>query len=311
MKVGLLQIDGKMPNLALLQIAQYHLNQGDSVQMYVPFARKSYGKIYASKIFNFSNFPSWYPKDAILGGTGVDPYGKLPEEIENTVIQKEAWDAIYPKFEPNLGFSMKGCRFKCDFCVVPKKEGRPIGFNSVSEIMVKPSNKLILLDNDFFGGPRWEETIQEIIEKKIEVCFQQGLNIRILKPKQADYLAQCDFWNVSFKYKQVTFAWDKYKDKKLIQRGIDLCLDAGIKAYKMQFFVLVGFDTSPEEDLERVEYLRSRGCDIFVMRMMERESYETEKDFERTKHFQRWVNRRWIFNKCTFKEYCKEVGFKE
>src|ERR1700729_4591710 len=32
--------------------------------------------------------------------------------------------SIYPAFDASIGFTQRGCRLKCGFCVVPKKEGK-------------------------------------------------------------------------------------------------------------------------------------------------------------------------------------------
>ena len=71
MKIGIYQVDGKMPNLALMQIARYHENQGDHVENYqgLLFA-STYDKIYMSKIFDFSPMPE-IPENAVVGGTGI------------------------------------------------------------------------------------------------------------------------------------------------------------------------------------------------------------------------------------------------
>ena len=51
-KIGILQVDGKLPNLALLQIAQFFINKGKRVEPYQ--ADEKYNKVFASRIFNFS-----------------------------------------------------------------------------------------------------------------------------------------------------------------------------------------------------------------------------------------------------------------
>ena len=81
---------------------------------------EQYEKIYASKLFSFSEMPQ-LPPNAIIGGTGIDFYNRLPQEIENAAPSY----SLYPDCNYHLGFSMKGCRFNCKFCCVPKKEGRP------------------------------------------------------------------------------------------------------------------------------------------------------------------------------------------
>ena len=121
-------------------------------------------------------------------------------------------------------------------------------------------NLLNLLEDDFFGQKVWKEKADEILDLKLRICFSQGLNIRVITVEQANYLGRMDYWALKFKGKKVTFAWDQFKDKKLIRKGFDRCLDAGLKPSHMQFFVLIGYDTTPEQDMERVTLLRDCGA---------------------------------------------------
>ena len=73
------------------------------------------------------------------------------------------------------------------------------------------------------------------------------------------------FVNSSGKSKQVTFAWDRPRDERLIYRGIERCRAAGVKPWMMQFFVLIGFDTTPAEDLHRVRSILAVGADPYAM----------------------------------------------
>ena len=127
---------------------------------------------------------------------------------------------------------MRGCRFRCKFCVVPQKEGKPYEEHTINEIwQQRDSNFIVLLDNDFFGNPSWKKRIDEIKDHNLKVSFSQGLNIRIITDEQADALASVQFRNLSGKNKQVHFAWDQFGKgtEKLIDEGIARCIDAGIR----------------------------------------------------------------------------------
>lgn len=292
MKVGVLQADGKYPNLAIMKIAGYHESIGDSVSWYdgLMFA-DLYDKIYVSKIFGFTDLPQ-LPEKAIIGGTGIDFYNRLPAEIEAATVSY----SLYPDCTYHVGFSMKGCRFNCKFCCVPKKEGRPYDYDSIDEILINPNggNRLMLLDNDFFGG-EWKRNLTDIIDRKLKICFVQGLNIRIITEEQAALLSSCNYQNSKFNQKYLTFAWDRYNDGKIVQKGIKICNDAGIPCKHMQFFVLVGFDTTPEQDMERVMTLAEMGCMPYAMPYNKSNPYQ--------KAFTRWVNNRAVFKSCSFEEY--------
>lgn len=300
MRIGIIQVDGKkyqgtlFPNIALMKITNYHEQLGDQVEWYLgDLWADQYDKIYASKIFSFSDLPQLPSEKTIIGGTGIDFYNTLPAEIENMPVSY----SLYPDCNFHVGFSMKGCRFNCKFCCVPKKEGKPYRYNSIDELIVNPNggNRLMLLDNDFFGSPTWREDLERIAELKLKVCFVQGLNIRIITEEQAALLAQCRYYSKDFKQRYLSFAWDRYNDGKLIKKGIEICNNAGIPYKHMQFFVLIGFDTTPEQDYERVMTLREYGCMPFVMPYKKDDPYQ--------KAFARWVNKRALFKSCSWDEY--------
>lgn len=294
MKVGVVQADGSIPNLALMQICSYHERAGDTVVWYDgPIFGSDCEKVYVSKIFSFTKLSPYLPADAIIGGTGVSFTNRLPAEIEAAVPSY----TLYPACNYHLGFSMKGCRFACKFCCVPQKEGRPKINSTIDGLLLNPKggNRLMLLDNDFFGGAEWRANLERIIELKLRVCFVQGLNIRIITSEQAQLLAKCRYVNKKFNQKYLTFAWDRFNDGKLIEKGIAVCEASGIPAKRMQFFVLIGFDTTPEQDLHRVMWLKGKGCLPFAMPFNKSDRYQ--------KAFCRWVNKRNIFKSCTWEDY--------
>jgi len=286
-------VDGKLPNMALMQICAYHELRGDSVEWWKGgLWNHTYDQVYASKLFSFSALPN-LPVNAIIGGTGIDFTNRLPPEIASC---KPSW-TLYPSCNFHLGFSMKGCRFRCKFCCVPQKEGKPWANSSVDEMLTNPNggDRLMLMDNDFFGGPNWRTDLERIIELRLKVCFVQGLNVRIITKEQAQLLALCRYTNSKFNQRYLTFAWDRNFDEKLVMKGIQTCVDAGIPANRMQFFVLIGFDSTPDQDMHRVMKLRELGCLPFVMPYKKDDPYQ--------KSFARWVNHRATFKSCTWDEY--------
>jgi len=68
-----------------------------------------------------------------------------------------------------------------------------------------------------------------------------------------------------------------------------------IKPYRHMCFMLVGFNTTFEEDFYRFKKLRDFKVDPYVM------IYNQKKDL-RLKHFARWVNGR-IYKSCSWEEY--------
>lgn len=91
------------------------------------------------------------------------------------------------------------------------------------------------------------------------------------------------------------FAWDRFRDEKLIDAGIERVRAAGIKAWQIAFFVLIGYDTTPEQDLYRVMKIKKLGADPFAMPYRKNDPYQ--------KAFARWVNHRPIFNTVEWEDY--------
>ena len=290
MKVGLYDVDSKIPNLALMKISAYHKSKGDDVEMYQPLFRHEYGKVYASKIFNFSN-GSLLDDGMEIGGVGYDMTKRLPPEIDSMIPDYSLYD--YPH---SIGYAMRGCRLKCSFCVVPKIEGAARSNDAIEDIWTqRESDFIVLLDNDFFGNPNWKECIDSIKRNNLKVNFLQGLNIRSITNEQAEALASVRFSNRKQTGKQVCFAWDNIKEERQVMRGIAKCVNAGIKTTQMMFYVLIGYNSTEAEDMHRIETLRKLGCDPFVMPFDKSEPYQRDCT--------RWVNNKAVFKSVPWAEY--------
>lgn len=171
MNVRITQIDGKLPNLALMRIAGFHRFRGDSIYFTRDVERglfeTEYDVVYGSCIFRFSEhrlsrFVTAFP-GAIVGGTG----SYSAKQVEEVTSGNESLDySLYPEFNASIGFTQRGCRLSCKFCVVPQKEGKNRSVHTIGEIWRgDPYPKhLHLLDNDFFGQPReqWQKRVEEI-----------------------------------------------------------------------------------------------------------------------------------------------------
>ena len=290
MNIGIYDVDSKIPNLALMKISTWHKAQGDTVEMYNPLWLDTYDKIYASKVFDFSDGSNLLPDQMEIGGTGWNNK-TLPQHIED--LQPDYTLYNYPH---NIGFTMRGCRFNCDFCVVPEKEGKPKSNNTIEEIWTnRSSNFIVLLDNDFFGNPYWKDRIDEINTLGLQVNFSQGLNIRIITEQQAEALASVHFRDMSGNNRTVYFAWDRINDEKWIKAGIERVIATGIKPQQMMFYVLIGYDTTPEQDMYRIEILKDYGCLPFVM--------PYNKDDQYQKRLARWANHKAIYKSVPWEQF--------
>lgn len=116
MKIGLYQVDGQLANLALMKLSAYHKSQGDSIEWANPLG--SYDKVYASQIFTDSKAD--FIPNMEIAGSGVSLDIVLPQDIDDVKPDY----SIYPDCNYSTGFTTRGCIRNCEFCFVPKKEGR-------------------------------------------------------------------------------------------------------------------------------------------------------------------------------------------
>lgn len=249
MNVLLIQIDGKLPNLALMRIAAHHRGRGDRVELrhgsdFGGLFDEQFDLVYASTIFErsrplASKVLDSYP-GAIIGGTGWD----LVRRLEDIGITAGTMDySIYPDYRQSIGFAMRGCRLRCPFCVVPGKEGRARANGTIAEIWRgEPSpREIVLLDNDFFGNPEWRERLAELRTGRFKVCFTQGINGRILTPEQAEGIASVDYRDSRMAERRLYTAWDNVRDEARFFAGLELLCRNGVRPRHLLVYMLIGF----------------------------------------------------------------------
>src|SRR5579885_2322537 len=249
---------------------------------------ETWRRVYASLIFERTRpvaerLRTIYP-DAIIGGIGWDRTLRL----EDVGVTGRALDySLYPGYRDSIGFTQRGCRLKCPFCVVPEKEGKIAQETSIREIWRgDPFPKhLLLLDNDFFGAPGWRDRIREIRDGGFKVCFSQGINARLLDDETAAALASVRYCDDDFRCRRVYTAWDNKKDEARLFAGLNALVKHGVKPREILVYMLIGY--WPGETHEDREYrrrsLREFGCLPYPM------PYQRSRELV---GFQRWVVRR-------------------
>jgi len=243
-------------------------------------------QVYASLIFERTRpvaerVQELYPA-AVLGGTGWEVATTL--DAVGIPSRGPLDYSDYPRWTSSLGFTQRGCRLRCSFCVVPRKEGAVREEQTIADLWRGDPypRHLLLLDNDFFGQPRWAQRIQEIQTGSFKVSFNQGINARMLTDETAAAIGSVDYRDDSMKVKRIYTAWDNQKDEGRLFKGLSALVKHGVKPAHIMVYMLIGYwpgETHSDREFRR-QQLRDFGCVPYPM------------PYERTPElvgFQRWV----------------------
>lgn len=292
MKVLLINVDSKMPNLALMKISSWHKARGDEVG----FEVSDPDFVYASVIFKKNAWKAnglkfYYPSASIIcGGVGYDPTRKLLPEIET--MQPDY--SLYPEMDYSFGYVTRGCDRDCYFCVVPFAEGG-FRFNQWPwEFYNDGFKKIYLLDNNILID--WE-----VFRRVLTWCrglglgirFVQGLDIRLMREEEMELFSEAKRIGVA------DFAWDFVRQEKVIAHKIKMLENYFDLRHDIQFFVYVDSDKDFESGLYRCNKLKELGTNPFLMYNMD------VKKTERIRKLIHWANRKHLFWSCSFEEYYK------
>ena len=171
--------------------------------------------------------------------------------------------------------------------------------HSVEPMQWNPKAEWIeVLDNNFFASPDWRDAIKDIRKQNLPVKFH-GVDVRIMDEEQAEALNSVRMKGY------IHIAWDLPK--------LDLTpqLEAMvkyIKPYKIACYVLVGFNSTKEQDLHRLNVLKRLGILPFVQPFKDYTNQRKVTQYE--KDLSRWANRAWLFKSMDFEDYEPRKGFK-
>lgn len=326
----------RFPNLVCEKISAYHKSRGNRVVLKLNYkGLEKYDKVYISKVFTDTECPPnvLKMKNVEYGGTGFyfDKAPNLPKEMEHVCPDYHLYDrwinqevkkakeiaelegAEFKKYsfmlqfkeytDYSIGFLSRGCFRKCPFCVNQKYD-HVFYHSPLREFYLEDRKKICLLDDNFFGGPKWKELLEELIATNKPFKFKQGLDERLLTDDKCKLL-------FSAKYDgDYTFAFDKTSDYRLIESKLRMIRKYS-KTTSIKFYVLVGFESTDEKDIEniflRLELLMRYKCLPYIMRYRNKNDTPWERSPYRDMYvtIARWGNQPSLFKKMSFRQFCE------
>jgi hypothetical protein len=147
--------------------------------------------------------------------------------------------------------STKGCFRKCDFCMVPEREGK---FKLLNKFY--PGH--IVQDNNLIGAPmKHLIKVFEMLEKQSRVTFSGGIDVRIMTQEKADLFKK-------LKIETIFMAYDQEEQYEYLVKACEMLKP--LKPARLSAYVLVGYeDDTPEAAEQRLRKAFMAGCYPYMM----------------------------------------------
>jgi hypothetical protein len=249
-----LYTDAPYHNLALMQLSTRLKEAGDDVSLNMPIMPCDYS--YASILFEKNR-----------GMFNADEYGGPAWEDSRPL--NEIWArpdySLFP-VDYSLGYTFRPCFRKCQFCKVWKMNHPDTRHHSIWEFHNPKFTKICILNNNTFFDPQWKETFEEIWDAGLTIIDQNGYDLRLMDEEKSDAIKRTKFEG------KIHYAWDRMEDEAAILRGIAI-------APKGTVYVLIGYDTTEEQDIYRVQKIVDAKFDPYIM------PYNQSKKEKRFKRF--------------------------
>ena len=180
---------------------------------------------------------------------------------------------------------------RCEYCIVPRKEGTIHPAATWKEIKRPDSREIIFLDNNVLASDFGLEQIGRMGGEPVWVDFNQGLDARLITPEVSKMLARLHW--IRF----IRMSCDTSEMLPVVEQAAACLREAGAAPSRFWAYVLV---RDVEDAHRRVLALREMGVEPFAQPYWD---YDGGEPTAEQKAFARWVNHRAAFRSCTWEDY--------
>jgi len=275
------------PNLALMKLSAWHKHQGQTVTLNSPI--EGYDLVEVSGVFSWNlKKLNRYPPADHTGGIAFSLNSELPPDVEHIMPDYNLYNSPF-----SLGFTSRGCPRRCPWCNEWRRQDFSAEHADFHEFWDRRHDHIKLLDPNLLASDNASKTLEQLASEPVTVDFNQALDIRLLDLNTAHLLR-------AIKIKPyLRFSFDSFSIAGSVRRGVKNLTDQGFRPSELNFYVMVGFGESFEEESGRLRILRELGCQAHVMFYRDRTGREhlpaegeiTEEDLPRGS---RWTIRKYV-----------------
>jgi len=229
----------------------------------------------------------------VVGGPGAV---LMRYKIDWATVGMDARRDVLSMFNPLATMTSRGCPNRCAFCAVPKIEGafRELDTWSIASM---------ICDNNFLACSMSHivKVISSVQHFK-GVDFNQGLEAARFNNHHAILFSR-------LKQPKIRFSFDSMAEKGAVEKAVNLCREHGLK--NISVYCLIGFKDTPQEALDKLEWLRAIKVQPVPMRYQPldatvKDSYLnesagwTEREMRRMVRY--WFRQNWL-SKIPYAEF--------
>ena len=323
----------KYPPLGLMKISTWHKNKGDTVFylhgdswigldfnpdiIYVTSlftwdlpqviqVIKSFKKRFPTSEIKVGGVAATAMPDKIKRETGIYPHIGIIPEVDSCTPDYAMSDET-KNSEESLGFTTRGCPWKCRYCVVRMLEPKYYEIKGWESCIDTSKPKIILFDNNIVRASKkhFNSVMRILEEQNKQVDFNSGFDCKLLTK---DHVAQI----VKLRIKTIRLAFDKLEQEKPLVASVDLFKEQGINPDRIRVYVLYNYNDDLEEAKYRADKVIALGCKPFVMRYkpldwLKKEMYVSPHWVkEDIVNFTYYYNMPTVWNTISFEQFLKE-----